>query len=321
MTLATERNPFRVSGIAHNDTIYAACRLDLCDGLASGRILITFSEISFIHLFSYLFMKVNYRTHAILEKLEKESLGIIRILEQDGYFFRNLDGGKTLNESFKRNCQYFKEIVYISPAFLDASISAFPKLAELYKDIAINDIADLSVNGTFIVGELVFFITHKIKKGLDFQETCFFIFDKSGTPLAFYEAGIGDREGFFGWISNCYSNKIECEDDTEQFFGQKIMSLVLISMFRSYASVETKYVAPKSKINYEGKCRNDTNLGITYLTSKWFTNLVRSEGFKVRGHFRLQPKKNNDGEWTKELIWIDSFEKSGYTSKAQILNH
>jgi hypothetical protein len=37
----------------------------------------------------------------------------------------------------------------------------------------------------------------------------------------------------------------------------------------------------------------------------------------VSGHFRLQPKKSN-GEWTKELIWIDEFGKTGYTSNAKI---
>lgn len=54
------------------------------------------------------------------------------------------------------------------------------------------------------------------------------------------------------------------------------------------------------------------------MDSKWFTNLVKSDGFKVRGHFRFQPKKK-DGVWTKELIWINEFEKSGYNREAGVL--
>jgi len=54
------------------------------------------------------------------------------------------------------------------------------------------------------------------------------------------------------------------------------------------------------------------------LDSKWFTTLVKSDAFHVRGHFRLQPKKK-DGEWTKELIWINDFQKEGYTAPARRL--
>lgn len=37
-----------------------------------------------------------------------------------------------------------------------------------------------------------------------------------------------------------------------------------------------------------------------------------------RGHWRLQPFKK-DGEWTYKMIWINDFEKQGYTRKAGIL--
>lgn len=95
---------------------------------------------------------------------------------------------------------------------------------------------------------------------------------------------------------------------------------VVFYMFKSYACVETKIIEPHSRIKDIGcKYINETSLPITYLDSKWFTNLVRSGAFKVRGHFRLQPKKA-DGVWTRELIWINDFLKTGYTSPAKILN-
>lgn len=33
----------------------------------------------------------------------------------------------------------------------------------------------------------------------------------------------------------------------------------------------------------------------------------------------LQPKKNDKGEWIKELIYINEFEKHGYHRQAKIL--
>ena len=74
----------------------------------------------------------------------------------------------------------------------------------------------------------------------------------------------------------------------------------------------------KSKTNvFNCKYLNETNSDIEYLDSKWFTTLINSKGFKVRGFFRMQPKKKN-GEWTKELIWVEEFEKKGYVRNAKI---
>jgi hypothetical protein len=74
----------------------------------------------------------------------------------------------------------------------------------------------------------------------------------------------------------------------------------------------------KTKTNvFNCKYLNETNSDIEYLDSKWFTTLINSKGFKVRGFFRMQPKKKN-GEWTKELIWVEEFEKKGYVRNAKI---
>ena len=270
-------------------------------------------------------MKVNYKTHPILEKLEKKSLGNIPCLGIDSHFFVTKNGLDMLQQAFKRDIHYFKEITYLSQEFINASTKASSKLASLYHDITTNNTGDIDVNGTFIHGDNVFFVKHKIRKDIEFQETTFFVFNKNGTPLAFYDAGVKDMEGVFGWVSNIYYYHDELSSEfkskgVEKLIFEALALIVLASMFKSFASVETRYISAKSNsISGLRKYQNGTNLGITYLTSKWFTNLVRSEGFSVRGHFRLQPKKVN-GEWTKELIWIDTFEKHGYTHKAQILS-
>ena len=105
-----------------------------------------------------------------------------------------------------------------------------------------------------------------------------------------------------GWACNAYCN------------------IFRLLAFKKYAQVETVESKARTKIHAQGcKYLNETDLDIEYLDSKWFTSLVNSKGFKVGGHFRLQPKKK-EGEWTKELIWINDFEKKGYSRKAGILN-
>ena len=100
------------------------------------------------------------------------------------------------------------------------------------------------------------------------------------------------------------------------------LNLIPLLVIYFFAKVETHVIQDgKSKrvIVDKDKYINETQVPVKIINSKWFTNIIRLEGFSVRGHFRLQPKKVN-GEWRKELIWINDFEKHGYTSKARILN-
>lgn len=102
-------------------------------------------------------------------------------------------------------------------------------------------------------------------------------------------------------------------------FRESIISLLISTVFAKYAKVEIKNLPPNKVVKDFGvKYSNGTDLNIRHFDSKWFTTLVKSDAFKVRGHFRLQPKKVN-GVWSKELIWIQDFEKTGYTAVARKL--
>jgi len=95
-----------------------------------------------------------------------------------------------------------------------------------------------------------------------------------------------------------------------------IFSLIL---FMKYCDLQTKLVSPKSKEVHIGtKYINDTKNNIEILDSTWFTTIVRSEGFNVRGHFRFQPYGTGLSE--RKLIWISDFEKTGSTRTAKIIN-
>lgn len=63
---------------------------------------------------------------------------------------------------------------------------------------------------------------------------------------------------------------------------------------------------PKSN----GKITNTTENTVYVVDSSWNKLIIRTDGFGVRGHFRLQPCGENMSD--RKLIWIDAFEKHGY---------
>lgn len=114
------------------------------------------------------------------------------------------------------------------------------------------------------------------------------------------------------------SNPTLPDTDVWQYLPSLLLSYLC---FLNYAKVEDKVIMSNSK---EGRGRlrniNETNTGVSFITSHYVTNLYVKGAFKVSGHWRLQPKKI-DGKCTKELIWINQFMKNGYTRKAGMLNN
>lgn len=94
--------------------------------------------------------------------------------------------------------------------------------------------------------------------------------------------------------------------------------LVCLPVFLKYCPLETKIINGGRRDHHVGqKYVNETNYPIEILDSTWFTTIIRSEGFRVGGHFRMQPY--GPGLSLKKLIWIDPFDKQGYTRTAKIL--
>lgn len=59
---------------------------------------------------------------------------------------------------------------------------------------------------------------------------------------------------------------------------------------------------------------NDSNYPITIVNSNWNITSIRTEGFNVSGHFRLQPCGVKRSEF--KMIFIEPFKKNGYIRKA-----
>lgn len=90
-------------------------------------------------------------------------------------------------------------------------------------------------------------------------------------------------------------------------------------LFLKYCELETKIIKSNGRANHIGvKYVNETKSAIEVLDSTWFTTIVKSDGFMVRGHFRFQPYGPNNS--LRRLQWIDGFEKEGYTRTAKVLN-
>lgn len=69
-----------------------------------------------------------------------------------------------------------------------------------------------------------------------------------------------------------------------------------------------------------GKLINEIKHPLVVITSKWNITSIRTEGFAVSGHFRLQPY--GEGRKQVRVQWIDPFEKKGYvrTAKKDLTN-
>ena len=96
---------------------------------------------------------------------------------------------------------------------------------------------------------------------------------------------------------------------------------------KRYVKVET-IVIPQGKFTaIEGtpleyiekkKVLNQTGQEVIVMDSKWFRKIINENDIYVRGFFRMQNKKNEFGEWYKELIFVDPFIRHGYHRNAKI---
>lgn len=126
-------------------------------------------------------------------------------------------------------------------------------------------------------------------------------------------------------------------NDEQLFFGDvnerqhiyEYLTNFLISYLavKKYVEVET-VVIPTGTVTklddtvlpYKNKekVRNDSGQEVIVMDSRWFRKIVNDNDIFVRGFFRLQNKKNPEGEWYKELIFVDSFVRHGYHRNAKI---
>ena len=93
--------------------------------------------------------------------------------------------------------------------------------------------------------------------------------------------------------------------------------VVKLLSYLYYGDITTKVVNPKVKINTNSfkSFLNNSKFQITYIDSLWRQRIC-SNGFKVSGHFRMQPF--GESRLKRKLIWIEEFSKDGYNRKATV---
>ena len=98
-------------------------------------------------------------------------------------------------------------------------------------------------------------------------------------------------------------------------YEQSIFVVQLLT-YLMFGDISEKYLRPKQSVGI-GRSRflNNSKLGIVFCDNLW-KQRVNLDGFKVRGHFRLQ--RVGEGRKKTKLIWIDEFEKKGYKRKATV---
>lgn len=284
-------------------------------------------------------MRINHNTHPALSAIIDGSIFLKTTLYADDAmkaYREKKELGRPLISTASmlalgRKEDFLENIFFVSRTFEDAANRARDTLHRAYLQID-----NIDISGTYIIGSTVSCISFQIKNK-EVVNLTFCAFDKSGKALSFY---IDDKvdcstypvtKAFFfpeqtrtiypvSW-SALYLRDSEAAKNSKDVSKYLASRLIMIELFRRYAEVECVTVNAKKRGHFNGeKVLNETLTDITFLDSKWFRNITRTEGFAVRGHFRLQPKKK-DGEWTRELIWINNFEKHGYHSKARILSN
>lgn len=268
-------------------------------------------------------MVINYNQYPLLKLLEKshdmskhEGLSFLECdsktqLENCYSIFKFLSGNWEL---VKRNV--YKNVFIITSPFADAmekSIKAFKRLNPL--DILRESFPNA---GVLLSSFNKFGIIYLIHKETD--RAVFFIF--SSTNLL----SVVNLDLSNGWQNNVFTtnhNSFYNGYDSRKFIANEMAVLTTFLIFKKYAKVEIEEGKSRKTMQsmiLKEKLRNNLPFDVNIMDSTWFTTICRNEGFKVRGHFRLQPKKNEKGEWIKELIYIKEFEKHGYHRQAKILN-
>jgi hypothetical protein len=117
-------------------------------------------------------------------------------------------------------------------------------------------------------------------------------------------------------VMNTYSFLTK-EFNIESIEAWKAPSIFVVQIlaYLYYGQITNKFIKAKSttKLSSFSKFVNNSPFDITYVDTLW-KQRISTEGFKVRGHFRLQPV--GEGRIKKKLIWIEEFDKTGYNRQA-----
>jgi len=116
-------------------------------------------------------------------------------------------------------------------------------------------------------------------------------------------------------------------ENREEIYSTLANKLIIYLAVKKYVEVET-IVVPYNGIlkisdiipdyKQKDKVQNISGQEVIVMDSRWFRKIINNNEIFVRGFFRFQNKKNEKGEWYKELIFVDSYVRHGYHRNALI---
>lgn len=259
-------------------------------------------------------MKLSYKSYPALvladkgkwEASHKKAHQII--MSQLPYLDKNSDEYRIGWVEYQLSCNGVmlnKPIYFLSDSFTNAAEQNEKKLAELYNNNP--NVRNDAYEDCIIVNKYGYI---HIMHTMEDNTILFITLQKNGATV---HCGVYHKE----------------KDNFSVLFSTKTPEILPsfngfreIILFKKYASVELDIIEAGKKKEVKNvereKVINEMGIDVIMLDSSWFREIIRKEGFKVRGHFRLQPYKNEKGEWTRKIIYIEEFEKHGYHRKAKI---
>lgn len=267
-------------------------------------------------------MKISYRTQPALQKIKSGKLGKISVEAHDQPVFAMTETLHALRKYFEILCNPDFNYYYITSPFEEAVLKSVQKLSDSSLWAAIPDGSYCFISSKYLCAIK---IENNTDIGIIHCKSAAFIYNEPDPVLnhigefdAVYDKERADN-GKFRATKFLGYERINSKETGLPIVSQ-ISDYFIYLLFMKYAEVETKTIEPGKKDNlFNCKYINDTEVKITILNSTWFTNLIKSDSFKVRGHFRLQPC--GEGMKDRKLIWINDFVKDGYTAPARKLSH
>lgn len=247
-----------------------------------------------------------FKNYALLNLLKSGDLSHIPVGSHDIESFFNHPMRGYFNEVIKNGQMFLGDIKYLSNPFMSALDASYTSFVRQFSELVFNL---KSGSGVLIMNNLTiaYELTNNGDGVLSFGQVVF-------CQNALYSVGgvrfdrNGGQEAKNIWIS----------EQTKAAPALSIAATMLSLLFMQFAELEIKEIEPNKKVtDGKEKHKNETDFKIEVIGCTWFTTIIRNQGFRVSGHFRLQPC--GEGLKDRKLIWINDFEKHGYTRRAQII--
>lgn len=124
---------------------------------------------------------------------------------------------------------------------------------------------------------------------------------------------------YFEWGILTDSGEYYFDEYGQEWFTKMMQMLAFVEL----GDIEVTMIEGgrnNGKAKKDGKVANSSPNTVYVVDSSWNKLIIRTTGFAVRGHFRLQPC--GPGHRDRKLIWLNAYEKSGYhrRPKARIVH-